>query len=231
MRSRSRVLVEGGKARQRAVVVVQVAGLLRIFSGVGALHVLSVFKRRGRLHGMLLGVAIRGGGCALLLGGDRVLHPLVKMLDHGTRLQEPLVLLGELLVHGGEVEFSLAVGHVLQIHIVARGHVVGTVKDLILLQVHLESCLVREVNQVLLEFNEVLRRGDRVLHALQGLGDRALDGEQLALAQTRLPIRRVGHLGVVKMEVLVDASLAEGHLVHHTEGVDDGVVLVAEEDA
>jgi hypothetical protein len=73
--------------------------------------------------------------------------------------------------------------------------------------------------------------GEPRLDSEQRLVDGALYGKQLAAGD--LGGGRNGVVGrvwvglVIKMEVLMDASLAEGNLVSHAESVDHRIVLVA----
>lgn len=142
----ARVLIHRGEARKSALVVFQIVGLLGIFSWVGALHVLSSLKRGGGSHLTLLAVTVLGGRGSLLLlrlllllllRWNGVVNSLIEVLDDLTRLDEALVLLGELLVDWAQVELALAIGHILQVDVVSGGHGVGVVEDLVLLEIHL----------------------------------------------------------------------------------------------
>lgn len=75
------------------------------------------------------------------------------------------------------MQFLLPVGQVLHLDKVAVGYRVRVVKDLVLLEVHLERGLIREIIQSLFEFNEVLHTGQVLLHSVKGLVDRLLNRE------------------------------------------------------
>ena len=64
------------------------------------------------------GVFSRGAG---LSAGARM-HALIEVFDDGLGLHEALELLVEALVDLGEMQFALAVGHVLKVHVVAVRH-------------------------------------------------------------------------------------------------------------
>jgi hypothetical protein len=95
----------------------------------------------------------------------------------------------------------------------------------------LEGSLIGEVNQSLFELNELLDGGESRLDPEQRLIYGALNREQLAGGDLggrhTWVVRRVWMRLVVKMEVLMNAGLAERNLVGHAESVNDGVVLVA----
>jgi hypothetical protein len=157
------------------------------------------------------------------------------VVDDGLGLHQSLELLVETLVHLREVQLARAVWHVLQVDEVAVRHGVGTLKDLVLLEVHLERGLVGEVDQAFFELDEFLHGGKTRLNPEQRLVDGSLNGQQLAGGDLsgRHPrvVRRVWVRLVVKMEVLVHAGLAQRHLVGHAERVNHRVVLVAKQHA
>ena len=153
-------------------------------------HILLPGQRMVRLHvGLLLvqvvlvGLAVRMVGLRVegVLRGRRglpvVVHALVEVLDEGLGLHEALELLVEALVDLGEVEFALAVGHVLQVDVVVVRHRVGGLKDLVLLQVHLKGGLVWEVNEALLELDELLDTAEASLNPEERLVNGALNGQ------------------------------------------------------
>lgn len=191
-----------------------VVGRLDVFEPVGVL----IVGLRLILPRIFRGLrAMRG-----LRAGEQVLHALSDDYDHLLGLRKTLVLLDEALVDGSQVEFLLAVRQVLEVDKVAVRHVVGVVEDLVLLEVHLEGWLVREVVERLFEFDEVLHAGKGALHAVEALVDGLLDGEQVALGRGLAGALGLVVLGLrLMVQVLAHAGLTEGHLVGHAEGVDD----------
>ena len=194
---------------------------------------LVVALARRRLPLLLLGLIGGLGRGRLLLHlllvshrGAVLLDPLLEHFEHVTSLLKALALLKEALVQLRQMEFFLSIGQRLKLHEIAVGQIVGGLKDLVLLQEHLEGGFVGEVAHGLFEFEEVLNVAEDHLHAVKGLADGLVDGEQVAggagLALVSL---------VVVAQVLVDAGLAERQLMAHAESVDHRVVLIAVEHA
>lgn len=101
------------------------------------------------------------GGMSLCLGHSwlhtpRNLHPLTDHLNNVLSCREALVFFEERLIRLSEVHFLLAIRQVLQVLIKLKSFTVGTVKNLVLLKVHLNGLLVGEVYDRLFEFDEIM---------------------------------------------------------------------------
>lgn len=174
--------------------------------------------------------------CALDDGyTSRILHPLVDHFDAVLSLGEAFVFLQESLIRLCQIHFFLSVWEILELLKDLESFSVCTIKNLLLLEVHLNSGFIWKVHEGLFEFDEFLHAREIALHSLQRLVNRSSNFLKITHCGPIWPrslIKMIGRVRLaIEMAVLMYVLLAKRLLMLHAKGIDWHVMLVAVEHA
>ena len=121
-----------------------------------------------------------------------------------------------------KVHFLLTIWQILKMVKLGVCLAVGTIKNLVLLQVHLDSSLVREIIYCLFELYEIRNTCKAALHSLKGVIYCSFNWLNVTILGCCVGRVRLD----IIMSMLLNAMLAQRLLVRHAERVNNRVVLV-----